>query len=98
TGTDAANRTVGVGMRVSNRNYECLIINTNRGDDRGLCLQLPNRIPHPGGRRVLRESAAIRENLAIMALVLEKSDRHERSLHMLERGRPDEERIGHTVG
>src|SRR5881396_2295348 len=89
---------IGLRMRMATRVYECLVIKTDRVDDKPIAFPLPDRISHPGRRGVLRESAAICENLPVMALVLEKSDRHEPRLDDLERGRSHQKRIRHSVG
>ena len=85
-------------MWMATRVYECLVIKTDRVDDKPIAFPLPDRISHPGRGGVLRESAAICENLPVMALVLEKSNRHERRLDDLERSCSDKKRIRHAVG
>src|SRR5258708_803824 len=84
-------------MRVATCIYKCPVIETNGIDHKGVTFPFADGISHPTRRRVHRESAAIRENLPIMALVLEKSDRHKGRLYDFERSRPHEKRIGHTM-
>ena len=95
---EAFGRMVSLRMRMATGIYECLVIETDRIDDKALTFPLPYRISHPRGRCVSWESASIREDLPVMALVLQKSDRHERRLDDLERSRSHKKRIGDSVG
>src|SRR6516225_7168799 len=93
----AFGRMIALGMRMAAIIYICQVIETDRIDHERIALPLADRISHPRGRRVLRESAAIRENLAEVALVLEMNQRHGGSLNDLERSCRDKKRIWHPV-
>src|SRR3989442_2190451 len=62
-----------------------LIVETDRIHDEGVAIPLANRVTQPCGLRLSRKAAAIRENLPVTALVLEKNQRYRRRLDDLER-------------
>src|SRR5690242_12072013 len=85
------------GMGKASIIYICQVVETNRIGYESIAFPLRNRITHPSGRCLFRESAAIRKNLAEVSLILEKNDRHCRCLDNLEWSRDDEKTIGHSM-
>src|SRR6266705_5880030 len=68
-----------------------------RMDHESIAFPFPDRISHPRRRGILREPAAVRENLPEVTLVLEKNDCYKGRLDDLERSRRHQKGIRHSV-
>ena len=78
-------RVIGIAMGMPAVIEVCLIVETDRIHDEAVAVPLADRVTQPCGLRVSRKAAAIRENLPVPALVLEKNQGYRRRLDDFER-------------